>query len=178
MLKTRGLAVFGLLLALVPSAGADDNGVRQEAMDRAHNFLRSASRGRFVNNFVHFGTKYAQHDFKAWGPVADGNGKLVRGEFYLDYSFDWDRDGATDVRFFCDRRGNIKSITVVNTNAILAQPYLAANAGIKILGNLVIEALTDKLSDADRKDLQKAVDDADAENLLLKALQLQQGLGQ
>jgi len=96
MVKTRMLAVLGLLLLVVPAARAGDES-DQEAVNRAHDFLKSASRGRSINNFVHFGTKYQGHQYKATTFVKDGDGQRIRGHFALIYSFDWDKGGATDV---------------------------------------------------------------------------------
>ena len=55
---------------------------------------------------------------------------------------------------------------IVRTNALFNQPFLTANATIKLLGNLLIEAFRDKMAEAERREVQRFVDTADAKGML------------
>jgi hypothetical protein len=176
MRKTPLFAVLGLVLLLAPAVRADDD-IDQKALDRAHDFLKTSQRGRDVLSFVHFGAKYEGHKYKESRFVVDQNGNRIPGRFALVYAFDWENGGATDVAFLCDRRGNVYGVRALETNAILSQPFVLANASIKLLGNALIAALGDNMTAADKRQAQQAVDGADAKGLLEMSLKLQQAWG-
>ncbi len=110
-------------------------------------------------------------------PVFDRAGNRIEGNFKLVYRFRWEDDGATDVAFVCDAKGNLYAVQVVRTNAVLSQPFVLADAAIQVLGNLAIEANKDKMSPRERKLVQSFVDNADAHGLLEWSLRFQQLVG-
>jgi len=170
-------AVLTLVLAAVPAPlarAADD--IDQKSVDRAHAFLNTAPRGRNILSYVHFGSKYQGHSYKATRFVTNG-GKRVAGHFALLYDFAWEDDGKTQVAFLCDARGTLYEVQVVSTNAVFNQPFLTANATIKVLGGLLVEAFKNKMTAAERQDVQKLVENADAKGMLEWSLKFQQGLG-
>lgn len=180
MLKTRLLATFALMFVVMhvlsPAVRADD-AIDQKAIGRAHTFLKGAKRGREILGYVHFGTKYVRHKYAETRFVTDGDGKKVPGHFALIYTFDWNADGTSDVAFLCDRRGNVYEVQVIDHNAVINQPFGVANATIQILGNLIIEAFKDQMTADEKRQIQKAVDGADAKSLLEMSLKLQQTFG-
>ncbi len=184
MTKTRliPLPVLFVLVAaaftagFVPAARAGGD-VDQKAVDRAHDFLKMEKCGRDILGYVHFGAKYKDHNYKEIRTVKDAEGKLRKGYFALIYTFEWEDDGETNVAFLCDPAGKIYRVQIVDTNAVLQQPFLTANVAIKVLGNLLAEAFKEKMTKAERKDLQKLIDDADAKAMLEWSLAFQQALG-
>jgi hypothetical protein len=172
LLALLALSLTGLVVA--PARAAND--IDQAAVNRAHDFLKTEKRGRDILSYVHFGSKYRGHTYKETRYVTTA-GKQVPGHFALVYNFDWEDDGKTHVGFLCDARGNIYEVKVVWTNAVFNQPWLTANATIKVLGNLLIEVFKDKMSPADRREVQKLVDDANAKGMLEWSLKFQQALG-
>jgi hypothetical protein len=158
-----------------PLRAGDD--VDPKALTRAHDFLKTAQRGADILSFVHYGAKYGSHAYQQRLTVVNQKGERVPGHFALDYQFKWEDDGVTDVRFFCDAQGGVYEVQIVKTNARLQQPYFAANLAIKVIGNLLIEAFKDNLNDAQRKEIQQIVDDADAKRMLEWSLKFQQALG-
>jgi hypothetical protein len=177
MLTNRLLSVLGpmlVLIVVVPQTVRADDEVDQRAVDRAHGFLKGAARGRHILGYMHAGTKYAGHKYTEMKYVTDGDGKRIPGQFALVYAFDWNDDGTTDVAFLCDRRGNVYEVKVLETNAVINQPFALADATIQILGNVLIEAFGDKMTAEEKKQVQKAVDDSDAKGLLEASLKFQQ----
>jgi hypothetical protein len=166
--------VLGLLAWRTPLARADD--VDQKAINRAHDFLKTAARGRDVLSYVHFGASYQGHSHLETRRVTR-NGQTVPGHFALLYHYDWENNGKTDVAFLYDAKGAVYEVQIVRTNAILQQPFVVANGTIKVLGNLLVQAFKDQMSDAQQKELQKIVDDADAKAMLEWSLKFQQLIG-
>jgi hypothetical protein len=183
MLNLRKLATPAVLVLVLGSAAAFANPARagndidSNAMKRAMDFVAPEQRGRDILSYIHYGAKYRGHSYQQWLTVVDQQGKTIPGHFALDYRFKWDDDGVTDVRFFFDAKGNVYEVQIVKHNAVLQQPYFAANLAIKILGNLLIEALKDNLTPEQLKDVQKFVDNADAKGLLEWSLKVQQAAG-
>ena len=66
---------------------------------------------------------------------------------------------------------------IIYTNAVLNQPFVLADAAIKLLGSAVIEANKDKMSEGERRLVQKLVDEADARVLLEWSLAFEQLFG-
>jgi hypothetical protein len=177
MFTVRRLAVAASLVILVvlapPRLRADDE-VDPRAVERAWKFLKEERRGRFILGYMHMGTTYAGHkihDRVLRVPGRDGYFKLLA-------TLDWNDDGTTDAAFLFDRRGNFYQVEVGNSNGVFNRPFAVANLSIQLLGNVLIEAFKDKMTDQDRRQLQQAVDNADSRSLLVVALQLQQSLGQ
>lgn len=167
------VAVLVALAALAPAArGAD---IDQQAINRAHNFLMTQKRGRFVLSYVHAGTTYVRHAYKEpVRGVSGPDGKTIPGHFALVYAFDWNRDGASDVAFLCDRRGNVYDVKVIYCNGIINQPFGVANTTIKLLGAVIRESCK---TEADKREVQRLIDNADAKGLLVLGLKLQQSIG-
>jgi hypothetical protein len=178
MVKTVRMAaavLLGLLaLQVAPARAADD--IDSRAVARARDFLDPAARGRDILSYVHFGSKYRDHSYKDTRFVTSG-GQRVPGHFGLVYTFAWGDNDETDVAFLCDANGRVYEVKTLNTTAILNQPFLAANLTVKLLGNLLIEAFKNQMNEADRRQVQKLVDDADAKGMLEWSLKFQQSLG-
>ena len=166
------LLTLAVLAAWGPGARAGSD-IDQQAVDRAHDFLKTEQRGRDVLSYVHFGAKYQGHAYKEMRYVTS-NGKRVPGYFALVYTYDWDNNGQSDVAFLCDNKGNVYEVQVVRSSGF---PFVSANLTVKVLGNTLIQAFKDKLTEADKKDLQTIVDNADAKAMLEWSLKFQQSLG-
>jgi hypothetical protein len=164
------ILALGLTVALLSSAQVE--GGSQWAINRAHRFLSPGERGKEILEYVHLGAQYLSREYIATVPLEDGN-------FALFYEFKWRTtgDGFTDIAFACDGNGNLYKLAVTKTNAEFNQPFLLANASIKVLGSFLIAEYKDKLKDDTRKLLLKIVDDADAHKLLEWSLKLEQFFG-
>lgn len=176
MIRMRYLtgAVLVLLFLAAPGTRADD--IDRKAVERAHKFLEGAARGRDVLSYVHFGSRYDGHVYRETR-VVNRAGTRVAGHFALVYAYSWEGDGKSNVAFLCDARGQVYDVQVVSTNAVLNQPFLTANATIKVLGNLLIAALEKNLTEKERKEIQQFVDSADARGMLVWSCKFQQALG-
>jgi hypothetical protein len=180
MSHTRRFVVLGLLLVLTlatPSLVRADDTVDPRALNRARTFLNDARQGQHVLGYMHAGTSYAGRKHTETRLVTDRAGNRIPGHFAVIYAYDWNKDGTTDVAFLCDRRGNVYEVKVLASNAIINQPFAVADATIQLLGNLLIEAFKDNMTAEDRKQVRKAVADADAKGLLETSLKLQQAFG-
>jgi hypothetical protein len=158
----RTLAVVALLAAPLTAAA-------ETPQEKATRLLDDKGRGKAVILFAHFGADYSDHALVATGKVNDANGREKPGHFYLEYKYNWkvgDDRGTTSFYFFFDKNGVLNEIRVSKTDAVLNQPFAFANLGIKLLGQAVLEAAKNDLTDAQQKRLQKFVDDADAKGLL------------
>jgi hypothetical protein len=178
MVKTLRMAaavLLGLLALQVSAARAADD-IDSRALARARDFLDPAARGRDVLSYVHFGSKYRDHSYKDLRGVTSG-GQRVPGHFALVYTYAWGDNDETDVAFLCDGGGRVYEVKTLGTTAILNQPFLAANLTVKLLGNLIIEAFKNQMTEEDRRQVQKMVDDANAKGMLEWSLKFQQGLG-
>ena len=98
--------------------------------------------------------------------------------FALVYRMNWENDGVTNVAFLCDGKGSVYEVQILGTNAILQQPYTLANASITIVGNLILEAFRDRLSEEEMRQVKAMIDNPNARGLLEMGLKLQQTFGQ
>ncbi len=167
------LPVGGLVRAEEPS---------QAAINKAQTFLDKQKTGKFILGYAHLGANYTDHNAKSVRYVkdGDGDGDVIPGKFALVYRFDWNASGAgwTNLAFICDRQGNVEEVVdLQQTNAILQQPFLVANATIQTLGNVLIEALKDDMSESDLRIMRRLIDAADSKGLLGFGLKLQQSMG-
>jgi hypothetical protein len=174
--RTLPAVLFLVLTAVLagPARAGDD--VDPKTVARAKEFLNPQNRGRDILSYIHFGAKYHSHAYSDIRGVTD-MGKRVPGEFVLVYLFKWEDDGKTEVFFFFDAKGNLTETQIGTTNAQIQQPFVFANVSIKVLGNVLIQAYKEKLTEAERKEVQKLVDDADAKSMMEWSLKLQQVLG-
>jgi hypothetical protein len=172
-----GLVALSLIASMVAPAWAASEDSLQRAMNNAHGFLKTGQRGKDVLDYVHFGATYRGHEFVKTFAVNNDAGNPIDGWFALVYRFRWEDDGVTDIAFRCNPQGNVYDVQVTYTNAVLNRPFLFANAAIKVLGNLLIEANKDKMDRGERRLVQKLVDDADAKGLLEWSLKFQQAFG-
>ena len=92
----------------------------------------------------------------------------------LIYRFWWADDGITDAGFLCDLSGRVQQVQVISTNAVLSQPFLFANASLKLLAAAILEELKDHMSTAERKLLKWMVDNSNSKMLLEWDLKLAQ----
>jgi hypothetical protein len=165
-------AALPMVVPVCPAQTADQSA--QSAVDFADRFLRSEARGRETLSYVHFGADYRSHSYLRTVSVLDGNDRPVPGHFALVYRFYWEKDGVTDVGYLCNERGYVYKVQIMYTNAVLSPPFALANATIQLLGNALIEADKDKMSDLERKIVEKLVSDADAKALLEWSLRFEQ----
>lgn len=145
----------------------------QEAVNKAHAYLSTAARGQDILSFVHFGQAYHGHTYTETRNIT-ANGQQVPGHFGLIYQYKWGDGGLTNVAFLCDATGRVYEVQTTWTNAILNQPFVTANLTIQVLGNVIIQALGDNMTAADRQTLQTLVNNADAKGLLELTMKLQQ----
>lgn len=164
------LPVGGLVRAEEPS---------QTAINKAQAFLDKQSTGKFILGYAHLGASYTDHNAKSVNHVTDADGDVIPGKFALVYRFDWDASGAgwTNLAFICDRQGNVEEVVALQTNAILQQPFLVADATIQTLGNVMIEAFKDNMTDTDLRIMRRLVAAADSKGLLGFALKMRQSMG-
>jgi hypothetical protein len=165
------LLVLAMGACLTSLAQAQD--IAQSAVDKAGSFLGSKSRGEAIVGYLHLGTTYHGHKFLKTLSVAD-----KRGHFDLVYRFRWSDDGITDLAFRCDARGYVSETYVVYTNAEWpwSQPFAAARATIRVLGNVVISSNKD-MTPAERELAQRLVDAINVEGLMDLDLVLAQHSG-
>lgn len=175
MTRTIRLVLSSLaLLFAADFASAQSNEISNTAVQRATRYMDAADRGKACVLFLHFGQQYVSHanDGKVYTVKDSSTGRVKPGEFALKYTFQWGNDGGeTTLTCFFTPSGSFISSSMTYTNATLNRPFLLANASIQILGNAILEAKKDDMSAADRRDLQRMVDDADAHammNWLLK----------
>ncbi|HEY4360585.1 MAG TPA: hypothetical protein VGN17_06435 [Bryobacteraceae bacterium] len=167
-----GLAAFVVLgiAAVALIAYLLEPSVDPRAVSKAQDFLGDRERGSEVLRAVHLTADYHGHEFVR-------TKSLGEGAFAVVYRFNWDNDGVTDIAFQCDRTGFFEKLNVVSDNAgPLAQPFLAANLSIQVLGNLFVEGLGDSLTAENKQKLQKFVDDADAKGGLESYLMILQSV--
>lgn len=163
---------LALLVALSFAGSAAAQSADQAAVDRAHAFLKTEKRGRNVLSYVHFGAEFKRYQYLQTRGVTNRP-----KDFALVYRMNWERDGETDVAFLCDAKGNVYEVQIIRSNAQLQQPYALANLSIAVVGNLVIEAFRDRLSDDEMRQLRGMIDNPNARGLLEMSLQLQQRFG-
>jgi len=160
---------------LVSDCGAQTAQVdTQHAISAADQFLRTEARGRETLGFVHLGADYHGHEYLRTVDVLGGDGRVIPGQFALVYSFHWENDGITDVAYLCNESGRVYRVQIMYTNARWSQPFVLANATIKILGNALIERNKNQMNDFERRVVQKLVDSADAKGLLEWSLKFEQ----
>ena len=174
----KSLAALTLIVAVaVPVARLEGRAARAGAdtiaAARAIRFLNDANRGRFILQFLHFGTEYRGHPL-----VTMRDGSVVRelsgGAFAVFYDFAWDADGRTIVGFVFDRAGRLRDLEVVDTNAVLAQPFRMANAAIGVVGAVGLDAMREDLTRSELALARELISAADAKRLLVLLLALQQ----
>jgi len=169
--------ILGLLAAsLFTTRLQADDRIEQTVIDRAHNFLKSANRGRDILSCIHFGAAYQGHTVEP--RVREVQNRP--GHFAVVYRFDWECNGKgkTDVAFFCDAKGNFYGVRVLWTDAVIQQPFVFANASIALVGNAVLAAFRDQMTPNQIQQAQQFINNADAKGLLEISLTLQQALGQ
>jgi hypothetical protein len=164
-MTARALFAAALLTLAGPVAAT---ATAETPKEKAERLLADARRGKGVLQFLHLGSTYVSHKKTEEGAVRR-NGREVPGHFYLDYTFKWmagGDTGSTTLTFFFDDHGRLTSVNVDKTDAIFNQPFGLANLSIAVVGQAVLDATKDRLSDADRRLLQRLIDNADAKGLL------------
>lgn len=159
-----------LVLLLCASAQAAD----ANAVARARAYVEAPKNGPAILNYVHMGSRYGGHQFVDQRNVQNVQGQVFAGYFAVVYRYQWEADGLTDVAFLCTPDGKIYDIQITWTNAVLNQPFLTANLTIQVLGNALLEAMKNELTIAQRQELQRIVDRADAQALLIWAVNVTQ----
>jgi hypothetical protein len=175
MRKLGSTAALVALLALATPTLAQ----APAAVDRAHNFLKTAKRGRDVLSYVHFGYTYQGHTYVGQTGVKGAGGKLIPGQFALHYDYKWGTDGGqTRVVFLCNPRGDVYEVQTGRTNAgPLNQPFDLATLSIRVVGNVLLAALGGDLTMDEKRDVQRLIDNANAKGMLQFSLAAQQRLG-
>ncbi len=148
-------------------------------VQRAVRFLDSVKRSRYILGYLHFGGTYQDYDILSVLKVVDRDGDVIPGHFALKVVYDWKTsfgDNSTTSIFFFDEKGTIYDIRA-DTTSIISQPFVLADATIQVLGNALLQAFGDQMSQDDRKQLQKIVDAADAKALMIWGLNFQMRTG-
>jgi hypothetical protein len=164
---------ISLFTAICP---AQSQGDVSRAVVLADGFLRSEARGRETLGYLHFGAAYHGHEYLRTVSVVGGDARPIPGHFALVYRFHWEDDGITDLAYLCNEAGRVYRVQVMYTNAVFSPPFGLANLAIQVLGDALIEANKNEMSDLERKVVQKLVDSADAKGLLEWSLQFEQPL--
>ncbi len=177
----RGVLVaFALLFQCIAgNARVSAQQPAQASIDKANRFIGQSTTARYVLGYAHFGANYSSHQMDSVRYVKDEFGTSVPGKFALVYRYRWDANGAgnTNLAFICDRDGNVERVEVLGTDAILHQPFLAADATTQTLGAVLIEAFKENLSPAELRLARRMVENADSQGLLGLGLRVQQSLG-
>lgn len=167
--------VLGWMAGPAQSWGSDS--VDPAAVKKAEKFLTQPARMRDIHSAVHFGTTLRKTQFVDARGIKR-NGKIVPDEFALVYRYHWDNDGVTDIGFLCDKNGNVFEVEVIKCNGDFQRPYVWANVSIKLVGELLFEAIKDNMDADQRAIMRLLIEEADAKGLMLFSLKLQQALGQ
>lgn len=178
MFTRRICQPFLVMLVLALPGVSFSQEISQTAIDKAHNFLKTSDRGRQINHLMHFGTTYTSHEAIEVLAVKDAAGRLVPGEFAISYRFWWDREYSTDLLVFCTASGSISGIRATRSDGIAQAPFLASQATIALIGNVIYEAFKNDMSETERAQLRQIIEQADTKSLLEMQLKLQQALGQ
>ena len=168
--------VTGLGLAPATVQAQQDSKPR---VQRAVRFLDSVKRSRYILGYMHFGGTYEDYDILSVLEVVDRDGDTIPGHFALKVVYDWKTsfgDNSTTAIIFFDEKGTIYDVRA-DTTSIISQPFVLADATIQVLGNALLQAFGEKMSQDDRKQLQKIVDAADAKALMIFGLNLQMRTG-
>ena len=168
-----GICLALVVLGFVTPLAQAQNPITQEAVDRAHNFLKTAKRGKSITAFVHFGAKYTSHTYKQIDTV-----KNRPGHFVLVYDFVWQPGGETTLAFFCDPKGNVYAVQVDKSNGVLQAPYAVANLTIQVVGNLVLDQFRNQMTNMEIQQAEQSINNPNARGLLELNLKLEQVFGQ
>lgn len=166
------------LLAFATASGTQaraESGPSEKAVRRAHEFLKGESTGRYVLGFVHMGARYDGHELVELVGVKR-NGRPVPGHFALVYGYDWQGDGSTRIAFLCDREGSVYEMQVLDHNGVLNRPFDLAKLSIAVLGEALLEAFREQMTDSDQALLRRIVRDADPKSLLELGLTFRQAI--
>jgi hypothetical protein len=168
----KNLVVALALLALMgQSARAAD--IDKTALMRAHNFLKSEKRGKFIGGFCHLGLTYRSHTYAETRGVKNALG-TVPGHFALIYDLKMSDGVETRLAFLCDARGNVYEAQSLKSTGIIQAPYVLANGSIKLVGKGLYEVMKKNMKEGERKSFQGLVDRADARALMVFCLRVQQ----
>src|SRR5262249_30894996 len=138
LLRTAvALVLAGTALAPTLRAAGD---IDKKAVGGAPDLLKTGKRGKDNLSYVHFGSQYDGDSYKKTTLVTDGSGKVVPGHFALVYAYSWDGGYKTEVVFLCDARGNVYEVQAGDSDGVLSRPFVLADAAVKVLGNLLLEA--------------------------------------
>jgi hypothetical protein len=179
--RTSALPTIATIVTLVALFYANgrlysDDRASQQAVRRAKAFLDSADNGRYVLSFVHMGASYDGHTYSSTRTVTR-NGETVAGHFALVYDYSWQDDGKTQIAFLCDEQGDVYRVQIMRTNAKFSQPFAVAKLSIDLLGNALLEAFKEKMSETDRAQLQTLIRDSNPQAILELGLKLRQAFG-
>jgi hypothetical protein len=154
----------------------------QRKIKREADFLSSTKRGKEILGYLHFGSTYIDHEVIKVLRVTDTNDEVIPGHVALKVVFDWKTslgENSTTAYVFFDEKGDPYDIKCGpdDTTSIISPPFVLANGAIQILGNLLIAAAGDSMNAKEKADMRKAVDAANARELLVAALKIQMRLG-
>jgi hypothetical protein len=147
------------------SAARAQSSVDSDAVQRAERYMNARDRGVLTLAFLHFGQKYQGHGNDGKVYQVTRNGRVAEGEFCLRYKFRWGDNDSTTLDMFFSATGAFRGSSVRSTTAELNVPYLLSQTSIAIVGELILDQLEEKLSDADYKLIKRLIDNADAEGL-------------
>ena len=177
----RTTLAFAVMAAFLGTAAFDARVNRaadqpsSKAIQRAHDFLKTETTGKYILGFVHMGARYNGHEVVERREVAR-KGRMLPGHFALVYDFDWEADGTTQLAFLCDADGDVYDVQVLKTNAFLNSPFDLAKLSIAVLGEVILEAFKDNMTAKDKEQVQSFIKNADPEAMLELGLKLRQAL--
>jgi hypothetical protein len=172
--------VFLGLVARIAVAGEPTSQALNKAR-RLCDFDVKVQRGRELLQSLHFGsTLKSCQELGVASKVTDGSGREIEDQFALVFRWRWDAGGGvgtTDVAFFFNDRGQFLSLRPIKTDAVFNQPFALADLSIQVVGQVMIKAFEDDMSEADKRQFQRILDNADTKALLEWSLKFQQAAG-
>jgi hypothetical protein len=171
-----GVAAIGVLVLVVAAGVAARTSTEPDALavQRAHDLLDGEGTGRFVLQFVHLGQDYTNHSFVELRRVTGGDGAVLPKEFALEYRYTWNHDDKTTMMFFFDADGRFTHLQVLDTTAILHQPFAFAGAATQLLASTALTFGGENMTAEEKQQTQYAADHADGKTMLENALKSRQ----
>jgi len=178
MLLNRSLSATVALFTLLITAGFSE-AQTSTAINRAQDYLDSTNNAKHIIGIVHMGADLTGFSYVRRGGVTNHSGESIPGHFYLAYDYEWNSGGYGETRlaFLCDERGTIYEVKNLGSSGVLQAPFLVANGTIKIIGQLLIEAFREEMTNEELKQVQRLVQNSDSKGLLEMGIGLRQAFG-
>lgn len=177
--KTINLLAVIVLSGVSPVLCLAQSEISSSAIAKAKSFMGKQNTARYTLEFAHMGASYTSHSFEKTVRVKDRSGNTIPGEFAVIYNFVWDASGRGDTKiaFFCKKDGSIESLKVLKSTGVINSPFTFADATIQVLGQALVEAFGQNMSDTERRTVETLIRNADSEGLLELGLSFRQTMG-